>query len=268
MGIFKMGVPWQARVSLFCMVLSFIFLVVSHMSPNWYHEDPYTHIGLWEKCEWRKPCVWSHEDHFYWEIIQPAWWKVCQVLYSLALLTVFITLILTIELNCRVAVQRMPKIVNGTFQLLAIIEILATLAHFGRMANAERGVVIDDEAYRNFGWAYLLGCLALVLLICAFVFFLLNLKREKYKEKRNEAEFNSFPAMMQGSQYAGSHYTSQQFSHAPSYAPSQHAPHLQPPPQGHFRQPPAHYAPPPQQQYSHQQQQYAQSKQSLNYSHA
>jgi len=263
-----MGVPWQARVSLFCMVLAFIFLVISHMSPNWYHEDPYTHIGLWEKCEWRKPCVWSHDDHFYWEIIQPAWWKVCQVLYSLALLTVFITLCLTIEINCRVNVQKLPKIVNGTFQFLAIIEILATLAHFGRMAHGERGVVIDDEAYRNFGWAYLLGCLALVFLITAFIFFLLNLKREKYKEKRAENEFNNpmlggLPPMMQpaGSQYAGSQYTSQQFSQGP---PPQHQ--LQPPPQGHFRPPPGHYAPQAGQQYQPQQQGYAQSKQSLNYS--
>ena len=66
-----MEIPWQARVSLFWLICAFIFMVVSHLSPFWYMEEPYTHIGLWEKCEWRKPCVWSHENHFYWEIIQP-----------------------------------------------------------------------------------------------------------------------------------------------------------------------------------------------------
>ena len=146
--------------------------------------------------------------------------------------------------------------------IFSVIEILATLAHFGRMVHAERGVVIDKEAYRNFGWAYLLGCIADVLLLIALIFFVLYYLKDR-KKRMETPQFN--PLMFQqGQQVMMPPPPGQQFQFPPQ---GQYQQELRGPPPGQFQQQQQmQFAPPPQRQYAPQQQQYMSEKQALNYS--
>jgi len=192
-----MGVSWTARALLGTVGATFVLLVISHLSPYWYSEDPYTHIGLWTKCEWRKPCVWSHENHFYWEMIQPTWWHACQVLYSLAFFTVFVTLCLVASINCGTVPSRFKQLVNVIFMLLAFVEMLATIAHFGVMAQRERGVEVGhpDDVYRNYDWAYLLACIATLLQLINVILFVYYVKKLRDKQEKEMMDDYQNPMM-------------------------------------------------------------------------
>ena len=83
--------------------------------------------------------------------------------------------------NCDVKVN----VCNDTFLcIFSEIEIAITLAYFGRKAHVEREVEIAKEAYRNFGWAFLLGCIGDLLLLIALIFFVLY--TTKHRRKRME----------------------------------------------------------------------------------